>query len=252
MEHVETLKPSTVNRYLLTVGTFYNWLAAEGVVNESPVGSVRLLRVREVEAPAVLHGDTMRSIADGAAVVKRGRTRFESVRDVALLALLQDTGLRASECAGLLLANVDLGARQAYVHADVAKGGWPRTVTFGFETARLLNRYLRARETHRYSFLPELFVGRRGPATYSMVHELVRTAARRGGVTGARPHLYRHSWAHDLKRQGVDLEVLMSLGGWRTTSMPLRYGLAERDARAVDAYQRIGSPVDRSTIGRAG
>ena len=65
------------------------------------------------------------------------------------------------------------------------------------------------------------------------------------------PHLFRHTWAHDMKTQGVDSEVLMSLGGWRTPTMPLRYGRAERDRRAVDVYRRVGSPLDRASTMKA-
>ena len=164
-----------------------------------------------------------------------------------MLSLLADSGLRASECAGLLLEHVNLPARQVYVHADVAKGRRPRTVAFGFQTARLLNRYLREREAQDFAFLPQVFIGQRGgPATYNVVRDAVRKAGLREGVIGARPHLYRHAWAHDLKSQGVDTEVLMSLGGWSTTAMPMRYGRAQKDARARETYRKIGSPVDRA------
>jgi len=136
------------------------------------------------------------------------------------------------------------------VHGAVAKGGYARTVTFGFQTARLLNRYLRVRESHTFAYLPQLFLGRKGAATYNIVWDLVRKAGITEGVTGAHPHLLRHTWAHDLKAHGAELEVLMSLGGWRTTSMPMKYGRAEKSARAVEAYQRMGSPVDRASTKR--
>lgn len=244
-----TLKPSTVNRYLLTVGTFFNWLAAEGVLAAAPTVSVSLLVERDAGAPPVLDRTVLRRLAAGAGTVTRGRSRFEATRDVAMLSLLIDSGLRASELAGLLLDNLDLPARQAYVHDAVAKGRSARTVTFGFETAKLANRYLIAREGHRYAFLPQAFLGRQGPATYTVVRDLVRKAGMREGVIGARPHLFRHTWAHDLKREGVSDEVLMSLAGWRTPAMLARYGRAEKTARAVEAYQRVGSPVDRARVG---
>jgi site-specific recombinase XerD len=244
MRTVERLRDTSVNRHLLTVGTFFNWLVAEEVLPTAP--RAVLVKVKHVEAPRVLDAEALRRMAKGAAVVKQGRSKFEATRDVAMLALLQDTGLRASECAGLLLEHLNLPARQALVHPAVAKGGWPRTVTFGFQTGRLLAKYLRERESYAFSFLPQVFLGRRGAATYTVVRDAVRKAGLRQGVVGARPHLLRHSWASDMKSQGVDSEVLMSLGGWRTLTMPLAYGRAERDRRALEAYARIGSPLDRS------
>lgn len=260
------LKPSTVNSYLVTVGTFYNWLVAEGVMVESPLFYVPFVPEGEPPPPAVLSASDLDAMTKAAAKPGPGRSAFEVVRNPAMFSLLRDTGLRASECAGLLMEHLDLGGRQVYVHADVAKGGHPRTVTFGFQTARLLNRYLLAREAHRFAFLPQVFLGRFGHASYATVRQTVRQAAglpltakaraaaraadAASGVTGARPHLLRHTWAHDMKRAGAEMEVLMSLGGWRTTNMPMKYGRAEKSARAVEAYQRMGSPVDRASSNR--
>ncbi len=243
----ETLKPSSTNRYVLTVGTFLNWLVAEGVLDDSPMMFVALLKVHDTPPP-VFTQDVRRRLSQGAAVVKQGRSEFEAVRDVAMLSFLEDTGARASECAGILLANVDLRARQALIHDAIAKGGYGRVVAFGFDTARALARYMREREAHHFAFVPQLFVGRRGPATYTIVRDAVRKAGFRGGVVGARPHLYRHTFAHELKSGGASDEVLMSLAGWRTPAMLRRYGRAEQTNRALDAYRAMGSPVDRAKL----
>jgi site-specific recombinase XerD len=243
------LKASTVNKYLLTVGTFYAWLTDEGVISESPLYHVPLLH--EVDAaPAVLSATDLRSMAKAAAVGGQGRSAYEVARDPAILALLQDTGLRASEVAGLLVEHVDMAARQAYVHAGIAKSAKPRTVCFGFQTARLLNRYMVKRDAHAFAFLPELFLGRRGPATYMVVYYAVRNAGVGAGVAGARPHLYRHTWAHDMKSADASDEVLMSLGGWSSSAMPMKYGRAEKSARAIAAVRRMGSPLDRASVKR--
>jgi integrase/recombinase XerD len=242
----EGLKDSTVNRYLLAFGTFLNWLVDESVLDESPAHAVPLLKERDKHNPPVLQRDALDRMAQGATKAVKGRTEFEKLRDAAILSLLQDSGLRASECAGLLCENLDLAGRQAYVHPEIAKGRYGRTVTFGFNTARLLGRYLRMRDEHKYAFLAQVFVGRKGALTYYGMYDLTKAAARRGGVVGARPHLYRHTFAHDMKEAGVSDEVLMSLGGWRTPTMLRAYGRSERESRAVDTYQRVGSPVDRA------
>jgi integrase len=250
MRDASGLMASTVNSYLLAVLTFLRWLAAEGELDEAP--TVRRLRVSAASlTPADVYGaDALAQLAAGAQTPTRGRSQFDAVRDVAMLCLLQDSGIRASECAGLLLANIDLTARQAVVHADVAKAGYARTVCFGAQTARALAKYLRLRGRHEFSWCPQLFVGRRGPATYFLVAGVVRKAGQRGGVDGARAHRFRHTWADDMKRQGLGDETLMSLGGWRSTAMVARYGRAQRDARAVEAYKRVGSPVDRASMSR--
>jgi len=232
------LKPSTVNGYLVTVGTFYNWLVAEGVLEESPLFVVPFVPAGDPAPPTVIEPADLDAMSKRAAKPEPGRAAFEVVRNPAMFSLLRDTGLRASECAGLLVEHLDLGGRQVYVHADVAKGGHPRTVTFGFQTARLLNRYLLAREAHRFAFLPQVFIGRFGAASYAMVRQCVqhaaglprtakaRAEARASGESalGARAHQLRHTWAHDMKRQARS---------WKS-SCPLAVGV-QRTCRCVTA-----------------
>jgi hypothetical protein len=55
-----------------------------------------------------------------------------------------------------------------------------------------------------------------------------------------------------MKENGADIETLMSLGGWSNPAMVARYGRAERTKRAVDAYRRLGSPIDRGRLDRGG
>jgi integrase len=242
------LKVSTVNGYLASIATFLRWLTSEGVLTETP--RFRLLSERNEPAPPMVDAEDLRKLANGAGSTTQGRSQYEATRYAAILAHLLDTGLRASECAGLLVEHVDVAARQAYVHADVAKGGYPRMVTFGFQTARLLNRYLLARRKHRFAFMEQLFLGRQGPASYPLVRRVVKAAGKRGGVAEARPHMLRHSWAHNMKDAGVGMETLMALGGWRSMDMPLKYGRAGREERAMLEYQRMGSPVDRARASR--
>jgi site-specific recombinase XerD len=252
MHCVEGLKPQSANQKLRHAGVFFNWLVSEGVLSESPTLAVPYVPVPREEAdaePKVLTSREIRALIAGTrrAGVHGGRSRFERLRDEALVTFMADTGCRTSECAGVLVQSVNLPARQALLHASITKGRYDRTVAFGVQAARLLGRYVREREAHQHAYLPQLWLGRNGALTYSGVYELVKSAADAAGLEGMHPHLLRHSWAHDMKLAGADVEVLMSLGGWTSPTMLARYGRAERRARAVAAYKRLGSPVDRRT-----
>jgi site-specific recombinase XerD len=232
----EGMRPGTINCRLRWLGTFYAWLVSEGVVTRSPTLAVAYLSARDASAPPVYDPPQVAALIAAARRKGSGRDVFAIVRDEALLSFMADTGVRASECAGILLENVN---------AAVTKGRYDRTVTFGFQTAKRLGRYLRERESHPFAWEAQLFLGRKGGLTYAGVYEIVRTAGRHAGIIGARPHLLRHTFAHSLKAEGVSDEVLMSLGGWRSPLVLARYGSSQRHARAVETYQRVGSPVDR-------
>ncbi len=65
MHRVEGLKPQTVNQKLRHAGTFFNWLAAEGVIPESPTLSVAYVPLRREDAltePKVLSARDVRAL----------------------------------------------------------------------------------------------------------------------------------------------------------------------------------------------
>ena len=89
-------------------------------------------------------------------------TGFEARRDMAILRLFLDTGMRRTELANLTLADVDLkkgtragdGTNTAVV---MGKGQRPRACPFGRKTAQAIDRYIRARARHLLAGEPWLW-----------------------------------------------------------------------------------------------
>lgn len=55
-----------------------------------------------------------------------------------------------------------------------------------------------------------------------------------------RPHLFRHSFAHEFLASGGSESDLKALAGWRDRSMVLRYGASMAESRALEAVARSG------------
>src|SRR5581483_7989992 len=128
---------------------FFVWLLEESEITASPMARIKPPQVPE-EPPEVLSDDELRRLlktCDG--------KDFDSRRDMAILRLLIDTGLRRAELAGLKVADVDFDLNIAAV---VGKGSRPRAVPFGRKTAVALDRYLRVRGHHRDAARPELWL----------------------------------------------------------------------------------------------
>ncbi len=88
----------------------------------------------------------------------RGNT-FAQRRDAAIIAVFLATGIRLSELAGIRYSpddparsDLDLQAREIRVWGK----GRPRIVRIGHETARSVDRYLRARSRHAQAWRPQL------------------------------------------------------------------------------------------------
>jgi len=120
---------------------FFKWLAAEDHLPD-PMAGLQPPRVTPKLVP-VFTPEELTRLERACA----GRS-FTQRRDAAIIAVFTATGIRLSELAGIRYhpddparSDLDLQARQIRIRG---KGGTARTVKIGHQTARSLDRYLRA------------------------------------------------------------------------------------------------------------
>ena len=153
-------------------------------------------------------------------------------------------GLRASEAAGIKVADID--SSRMVIRVEQGKGGRDRYVMLSPQLLGILRSYWRlARPAHW------LFPGRDGehPIGPTVLHAACRSACAAAGLSKrVTVHTLRHSFATHLLEQDVDIRVIQTLLGHAkldTTALYTR--VANSTIRAVT------SPLDRlvqSTDGR--
>lgn len=68
---------------------------------------------------------------------------------------------------------------------------------------KAVDRYLRVRVRHQLANRPELWLGRRGPLTYSGLRQMLNRRSREAGIPEVNPHQFRHTFAHSSSVQAV-------------------------------------------------
>lgn len=150
-------------------------------------------------------------------------------RNAALISLLLDTGLRASEVVSLNIADVNLKAQTLRVKV---KGGNEYAVRFGDATRRRLATWLRERN---HDAQGPLFISLGGYTTGSRLtrHGLRTMLANLGDandIDGVTVHAFRRTFATELLRSGVPTRIVQILGRWEDPSMVELYSeQLERD-----------------------
>jgi site-specific recombinase XerD len=150
-------------------------------------------------------------------------------RDKAILAVLLDTGIRASELCGLALDSVTLSPHGGRLRVH-GKGDKERDVPLRSKEARvLLHRYLtRYRERLDSERSPALFLTRYGqPLSVFALDQTLYRLRDASGVTGVRvsAHTFRHTFAVNFLANGGDIWALSRLMGHehiQTTQVYLR------------------------------
>lgn len=225
-------EPATARARQLALRRFSAWLADEG---EIPTDHLTGLRPPKLDSKVVqpLSDDQLRALIR----VCTG-PELRDRRDEALVRLMAETGLRAGEAVALSVPDLQLVPGTALVRRG--KGGKGRTVPFGAQTAKALDRYLRTRRSHRLAASPALWLGDRGKAfTYDALHKSLRARAEAAGIPGFHPHLLRHTAAHRWLSAGGSEGGLMAVAGWTRPDMLLRYTRAQAADRAASEARAL-------------
>lgn len=214
---------------------FFKWCVEEGELAESPMVGMKPPHVPEAMIPVVPDADlkNLLKACEG--------TSFEARRDMALLRLFIEGGLRLGEITGLKVDDIDWDYEIVRV---VGKGSRPRAVPFGSKTAQALDRYGRMRKKHPKAKSPAWWLGVKGPLTDSGITQILRRRCKDAGLEQLHPHQLRHTAAHHAAKSGLGDSDMMRVFGWRSRQMLNRYGASAADERARDAYKAL-APGDR-------
>lgn len=167
-------------------------------------------------------------------------TRPTGVRDRAMILLLLDCGLRASELCSLRIADYDAKNRRVLAFG---KGDKERSLPVSPATAKALWEYMAA---ERKEARPDelLFLGVGGvPLTRSGLGQVLASLGERAGVANVHPHRFRHTFAINYLRNGGDAYALQISLGHESLEMVRTY-LALASADLVTVHQRA-SPVEK-------
>lgn len=221
---------TTVQTRFRGMRRFTGWLLAEEEIDADPMRGLSMPTAPAEPVP-VLTDEQLTALVKAC----QGR-EFPEVRDMAILRLLLDCGLRASELAGLRLQDVDLDAESVIVKG---KGSKVRAAYLSARTTAALDKYLRRRARHKHADLEALFLTQRGPLSTDGLRERVRARGEAAGIPNLYPHQFRHTFAHDFLVNGGQERDLKRLAGWTSDAMLERYGSSAADARAKAATKRL-------------
>jgi integrase/recombinase XerD len=223
----KVLAPASVARKLSALSSWYAFLLRLQAVGANPVGGADRPRVdRDTSATVGLSGAEVDAIL-AAAARQVGPT---AARDLTILALLADLGLRVGEV--VALDHADIGTERGHRTVRfVGKGGKPRRRALTPNVVAALEGYLAVRGGVAG---PLFCTASGGRVDRHAVFRLVRRLAKEAGVPAwARlsPHSLRHAFATSARDEGVPLEDVQDAMGHADPRTTRRY---DRDRHNLD------------------
>lgn len=222
-DYIEYLRVSrangnaTINKVVVIIKNFYRCAVSFEYISPQEDPTRNLPKMKR---PLEIAGDTL-TVEEMNKLANAPDCRtVVGIRDRAMLLLLCTTGLRASECEGIRVKDVDLARNQVRV---TGKGGHERKVNLNDETSVALQNYLTCRSgAQRETYLFRVRTGNR--LTRWRIYERVRFYLRRARIfKQISPHRLRHSFATNMIKAGTNIVVLKELLGHRCLTSTMRY-----------------------------
>lgn len=224
------LSPWTMHGATRAIKAFLRFCQSEGMIADVPKITMPKLP-KELPQPL------------SAVDVSRLLDVCECERDRAIVYVLLDTGLRASELIALDGRDIDPSSGTIFVRSG--KGAKDRVTFIGAKTQKAILRYWR--EAHRPDKHDPAWATRTAPYerfTVWGLTSMLRRMSKRAGVAGVTPHRFRRTFAVWSLRAGMDVLTLQRIMGHSELATTRRYvNLVDDDLRtshrkhgAVDSF----------------
>jgi len=201
--------PSSINRKLSSVRSFYKFLIREDLIKHNPALQVKSLKVPR-RLPVVIEETGLNNLLDSEDVFEQG---FEGLRDKLVIELLFGTGIRLAELLFIKEGDVDIYERQIRIFGKRKK---ERIVPVPVSLMTLLKDYIKEKQLQHFdNSAGILIVTKTGtPAYPQLIYRVVKKYLTYITTNKKKsPHVLRHSFATGLLNKGADLNAVKELLG---------------------------------------
>ena len=192
------------------VKRFFEYLEDSGTILVNPAEHIKEPR-KETRLPrVVLSEEEVGKILD-----QPNLSTLVGIRDRAVLEVFYSTGIRLEELTTLTIFDCDLQGGLLRVKGKFSKD---RVVPLGKHAVRFLKEYItsvRPQHTKSNKELRTLFVNQWGAALSKQVVELMVRRYAKGAKINKQvtPHVFRHTFATELVRNGADIKAVQEMLG---------------------------------------
>lgn len=206
-------KNSSINRILSSLNDYYNYLTKCKVTKYNYFEDINRPR-KEKRLPNFINYSEYMSLL---AIVEKEENEFLKARNLLLLEILFDTGLRVSEAVNIEINNINKKEQSIKV---LGKGNKERIVYYGDYAKNYLEDYLNLRGNinivdKEYLFLNKNYTRLTRRGVEYLISDISKKALPRQKIS---PHTLRHSFATEMLNNGCDIRSVQELLGHKSLS----------------------------------
>lgn len=206
-------KNSSINRILSSLNDYYNYLTKCKVTKYNYFEDINRPRKEKRLPNFINYSEYMNLLA----TVEKEENEFLKARNLLLLEILFDTGLRVSEVVNIEINNINKKEQSIKV---LGKGNKERIVYYGDYAKNYLEDYLNLRRNinivdKEYLFLNKNYTRLTRRGVEYLISDISKKALLRQKIS---PHTLRHSFATEMLNNGCDIRSVQELLGHKSLS----------------------------------
>lgn len=220
-----TCSKVTIDNIRRIISSFFSWLEEENYILKSP--SRRIHKIKTGKVVKAIYSDENLEII---------RDNCTEVRDLAIIDLLNSTGIRVGELVKLNISDINFNERECIV---LGKGDKQRKVYFDARTTIHLQNYLDSRNDNNEA----LFVSLLKPynrLNISGIEIRLRQLGRRLNISGVHPHKFRRTLATRAIDKGMPIEQVQHLLGHSKIDTTLQYAMVNQSNVKISHKKYLG------------
>jgi len=198
---IKNKKPKTINRHLASIKAFINWgiqtkkikynIPTPKNIKEVKVGFQWLDKLEQNE-------------------LQRRVEQSRNKRNIAIIKILLNTGLRVNELCELTWDSVTISDRKGKIVVKLGKGNKTREIPLNKDCRKA---FLTISYADNVGKEDRIFKGQRGNLTPRGVQLMLKKVVQKSNIKNITPHQLRHSFCKNLVDMGIGLEKVAFLAG---------------------------------------
>ncbi|WP_194190350.1 tyrosine-type recombinase/integrase [Clostridium chrysemydis] len=240
----DPISVGTINNYLRNIKVFFNWMEENNIIKKNTISKVKYLKeTRKAK-------DQLTDMEVKVMLKAFDLTKFHEYRDYAIVSLILDSGMRLSETLNLTVNDIDFVRRTIIIPSEITKSRKERVVFYSHTVGRILNSWLRFKDTFQESEL--LFPTQRTNSVLSPSNfeRNFRCVMKRTKIEkNITPHVLRNNFARRFLLAQGDIYTLSRLLGHSsvTVTEKMYLDLLKEDLRKQ--YSKF-SPIENLSYRR--
>ena len=212
----------TIDNIRRILSSFFSWLEDEDYIVKSPVRRIHKIKTAKIIKEAFTDES-----------IEVLRDTCSEIRNLAIVELLDSSGMRVGEMVKLNRADINFNERSCIVFG---KGSSEREVYFDAKAKLHLMAYLDSRKDDN----PALFVSLRAPYNrldIGGVEYMLRKLGKKAAVSNVHPHRFRRTLATRAIDKGMPIEQVQRLLGHKKIDTTMCYALVNQ-SNVKNAHRR--------------